>query len=626
MKKYSKLLLILSALLCVVMLFASCDDEPDDKGGDSAYKQMVDEWLTYINYDSTDATVSASELLKIDDRVVVNQMFNDYILATCEHKYTVGNPIPKENPDNPNEKQTYEATVDLTYNLYNLKIGATPIFTKTVPGFTTVVDVASNADCFDRIATVKEPKTAYVEYDIIFIDNFETGEFSGIFCVETTSYVPGTPTDEDPDPEAVRDKATYTIYHENGTVLMDNIKEEDFVLPVCKTNKAYDDGSTETIFNEVIVGNEKLILKDGDIVVRLNANDNRAIPETTVEYNGYHYTKYTEQLPTGYYSHKIQVLDSNYNMVWEKDLGMSMSDSTWEVLSNGDVWVQSAELVTEEGADYDVNVSMMKMKFAHQIISLADASVKDVEMNFVVNNFASKATKQTFNILGDYNIVSANNITENKTMGSDATWYVLDNNLAVVKELTNPVIAPATALPIFLENNVFVMGDANGAFFKFDNSANAPVPFINVNDNDVMSLENGYVINGIIYNEKLDQLIDLNSRYGAGNFTCYINGYVLATSSTSQSSSPSQTVYLVNDHGNLTWFSVEQNKFAFYRDLIKNGNSFYDKNGQSITVATNRDTDFQLTVLDSTEGIYAISYYADDYYSADTVHYIVIYK
>ncbi len=241
--KKSKILILLSALLCVVMMFASCD-EPETP--EPTYKDYVNEWLEYIEYTDTAATKAAAHLSA--DSTVTGTYGSSKNLAYTV-KATVGTPAVGEDGK-------ITAATTLTYKVYNLYVSdSTPVWEKTFTNYAATLNTQQTTANYSNVTN--KPISISLRGD------------SGIFGITETA-ADGT--------------KTYTVYNDEGAVIAENVSESNYTayymaLPALtkyenNSNRYYIDAGVLQVYDSAysIILEEEFVADNGSMKV-LNNGD-----------------------------------------------------------------------------------------------------------------------------------------------------------------------------------------------------------------------------------------------------------------------------------------------------------------------------------------------------------------
>ena len=265
--KKSKILMLLSALLCVVMMFASCNEEPEPTP-EPTFADYVDEWLEYIEYTDTAFTAPVADF-QADSTVAGTYGRNGHLVYTV--KATLGTPVTGEDGK-------ITATAALTYEVYNLlESDEDPVWEKSFESYVAALNTSETTANYSNVTN--KPISIALRGS------------AGVFGVVETA-ADGT--------------KTYNVYDELGTAIAENASEANYSayymqLPALDEYKGnryyidYDAGVVQVYDNAYSIKLEKeftadntgfVILSNGDVLVMLMNMVDEDSEEYDVELGG----------------------------------------------------------------------------------------------------------------------------------------------------------------------------------------------------------------------------------------------------------------------------------------------------------------------------------------------------
>ena len=631
-------LILISALLCVCLLFSSCDS-PNLKGPDGPiaqdYAQITASWLKHLAYDGDEKYEAIKEPALLLDYDSYSIEFSEYMLKTCtvEFDYTKIEVVPKENDD---DIQLYKTLAKCITSVYNLKDGKNPVYSSS---YNITVNVKSIEDItWDDVVsyTVDAPVTkkavSFVEY---YDYNYYTEQFGGMFYERTATTVKGTPTDDEPNPADVT-TVSYTVYDSHGKAIKENIPEEDFVAPVASQIKNYGAVSYGNPLGEINFDGLRYFTDNGEIIAKFPKTDGRIIPKTHFEFNGYHYVSYTDYEDfnlDGEEDEKlqIQVFDKDYNLVLEKEI--TCNDIDWYVLSSGEIFVQYLIPAAKDSEEYDVCTSSEdKYLVENKIISLAGVE-KDVESAFIIEGMITKAMpNDTCTVKNGVNFAFGYKINENKQITSETCYFVCDNAIQVTEELAK-FAHDQTGYPMFINESSFAVSTRLSGTLLLKSGSAQPTNYVNC-FNDSYWLSSYYVINDTLYNSELSVVYNLLKEFDSYTIVpeydmiLAINEYEETDPDTGLPFTRQvENAILINPDNTYTVLYLDEsyeNNYTY--DIFEDEDAFFNRNGFEIK-AKYYDTSYSLIEISPEDGIYVIEYqknYQD--YEYDDTRYVEIYR
>ena len=385
MKKRSQWIYILSVLMCLTMLFASCTNVPADTDTDTGSDTVISEQATTEEITEpaqTEPEIPEDEKVdyaskiagwikyfqKIDDKTElkssIEHLFNmnqddESRYVTTTSNYIVVTDTYREDYYDMNGYD--QARVRRSYTVYSMNSGAQISFTD----YQYDTGVNPNADKYYRIS--------------------ELNSSSGILavtCYTATYTYPEMPDGSVGMPERVH-VPTYTYYDANLDVIASDLEQ-----PLSTTDAYMHDG----YFTFEMDGKYHVFAK-GIKFYEYDVTRGVIIPEVSASFEGYSYI-YTMN---GSYISKIMVVDSDYRTVIEYDVSSVYTDASWYLLGNGNILIQGLTDMDDDRAQYDIELGNKgtKVNVDHVLINVKEATVTEIELGYVidklVNNLSDNA-------------------------------------------------------------------------------------------------------------------------------------------------------------------------------------------------------------------------------------------
>lgn len=631
-------LILISALLCVCLLFSSCGDptlENPQEPITPDYAQITASWLKHLAYEGGEKYEAINEPALTLDYDSYSIEFSEHMLKTrtIEFDYTKIEVVPKENDDAP---QLYKTVAECITDVYNLKDSKNPIYSSSYE-IVVIVDSIEDIEWEDVVSyTLDAPFTrktvSFVEYYDYY---YYTEQFSGMFFERTQTTVKGTPTDEEPEPADVT-TVSFTVYDSHGKAIKENIPEEEFVSPVASQIKNYGHTSYGSTLGEINFDGSRYFTDNGEIIAKFPKTDGRIIPETHFEFNGYHYvssTDYQDYNLDGKEDEKlqIQVFDKDYNLVVEKEI--VCEEIEWYVLSSGEIFVQYILPVDKDSEEYDVTLSNEnKYLVENKVISLAGAE-KDVELAFVIDGMITKAMpKDTCTVKNNANFAFGYKINDNKQITSETCYFVCDNAMQVTEELAK-FAHDQTGYPMFIDESSLAVSTSLRGTLLLRSGSTKPENYVNC-FNESYRLSSYYIIDDTLYNSELSVVYRLLREFES--YTVVSEYDMIIAITEYEETDPDtdlpftrqvENAILINPDNTYTVLYLDdiyQNNYTY--DIIEDEDAFYNRNGHQIR-AKYYGTSYSLITISEEDGIYAIEY-QNDYqdYEYDDTRYVEIYR
>ena len=492
MKKRSTFIVFLAALLCLTMLFASCDflrgntdddineetnnaqdmtlsEEPAASVERVDYTAKLREWEKYVSYKAP------------ENMDIVNSAFSYY-----------GN----------SENSTYSIHGDLLYvrqtnyinDYYNGTVTSTSHYVYNLVSGTQIVGVTGSRS--DVSSTEKR-----TSYSVDFLAD------GAIFLVRRTVATPSANSYG-----AWISVIYYTFYDAAGNTL------ETFSSDVLDDSTAYG-VETYSTYSYVTISDKCYVCTGGEIVATFAAEEVRGVPTVTREYNGYKYTAFENGV--------IRVYDANYNETarYEAELGWEDAYRQVYYLENGDLYIQYMSYNADK-TNYTAYSGDMYMLIKNVHVSVSTGEVTYLDPTFYVADMisaADMAEDRRISINGEYQLATIVKINADKTMAYEYSYVVLDNNMKTVAELPY-ILKDQMGLITALDADTYIVPTAAtmGSSYMYNyytvDRNNGRVSLYDIEDvmsdrDDRQYIEGGFIANDILYSENNTELSDLRYVY-----------------------------------------------------------------------------------------------------------------
>ena len=564
MKKRSQLIVILSALLCLAMLFASCKSDPDDTVTtdgpgtvaateaetdattkpetepvtqpaeettaepetepeteptpddlDIDYDAIISQWKNYINFDGgkadeEDMNTSLQQLLSystsddVNTRVVVR---GNLVFMTIDatHSDTEFN----------DELGYYEPVeyVDYTYVVYNMETGKQVLTASTE--YKSYYN--RNDDNEGRYAG------AYEEFRVL-TDATDAASY-GIIIVETTDweYVEAvidesveTVKGQDPviaEPAKWVETKTYSYYDQNGELIVADLPENDVEVV-----------SSASSYNTIIrIGKVYVTSKNNNIISKLGENMKVefVLDKYDVEYKGYRY-QWNED------DGILTVLNTATHRItanWEYSEYRDSLFLDYQILGNGNVLFYYTDFYIDlANVECDFEVDGIGVRFIYVLLDIKTGETRELDLThtigetdyqYIIDSLVTNAGDDNLGMSlksDDHQFAEIYLIKDGK-LSEKPLSVILDNEMKVVATLDNFVIGQ-TAIDGVLENGDLVVYD--GTYYytvdvNGDRTEKVQKYYNLDNSDDVIS--GGFIYDGILYNDSMKPLVNVWEDY-----------------------------------------------------------------------------------------------------------------
>ena len=522
MKKRSQWIYILSVLLCLTMLFASCNKDPDDTDTNTDtdtvitteetteevteltetepaipedekvdYASKIAGWIKYFKKaeDKTELKSSLERLFNVnyDDESRRVSTTSNYIIVTDTSR--------QEYYDINGYEQMI---VRRSYTVYNMNTG----------------EEISFAD--DRYDTGVAPNA-----DKYYIISELNGD-SGILTVKcyTLDNTPVQMPDGTSAPPAERVHVpTYSYYDANLDVIASDL-EEAVNIDNCYMHSGY---------FTVEMDGKYHIYEDGVKFYEYEVTRGVIIPDVSFSLgeNKYICTINGSQLES------VLVMNSDYRAVIEYHVSSVYDDVEWYVLGNGNILIQGLTDMDDDRAEYDIELGQRgtKINVDHVLIDVKSATVTEIELGYVIDRMVNNLSyNESFELKEEFATFQYAEIYKTGDKGT-YIWsetnkiisVVLDDDLTIKQELES-VVKDQSYFKGFNEDGKLLF-DANSDVYYADPENNTVGLYVDTAASEYTKVNGGFIYKGKLYNndcQEIYDLVDVDRYYKVKNGVVYV--------------------------------------------------------------------------------------------------------
>ena len=605
-----KLIMILSALLCLVMLFASCTSEQSTGASEETTAQAETAETTASQTTELETEPEPiPEELKIDYAAIIAQ-WSEYIDFEGETEEddailsSLFNYTPRwANDPKVTENFTTSTQGDLVLFSYH-SVSSMTAYNSKLSDYEDY-KVYSNEYKVFNIKTGKEISSIQYSYryypsrngaDSYGYDAIQSipsldHAYFGVTKVEVTAYEFIEAVEDEfgyvETPAKWESKTTYSYYDQTGDLLVDGLETPDF--EVVSTNYEYH----QTIIR---IGGKYFLVKDSEIVAKLGSEMQVKLDFDVDEYNGFQYRWMNES---------VKVLDTTTNRItvdWNYGDYFNQRDGYLNhyTLSNGNILFQQYCSVIDDdgiqfGYDYYAPIYVIVDVTTGEVSEITPTcEIDGVTYEYVIKSLISNANDQDSGLA----LKSATNQLAEIYLISDgiaapkSTLVILNSNLQVVTTLDR-FLPDQSGIYGLLENGDLLIFTESNLFYTVDVDGNRTEKVqLFVSPYKLSRLIPGGFIatDGILYNDSLKPLVNLGQEY---------NGYsVVGDSLKAWSIEENRYHYLsINSEGKLSTAYAPKN--GTYLDATSYGDCTIYKSVNTYTWGTNSRAPYAFTVYNA---------------------------
>ena len=616
MKKHSQLVMILSALLCLAMLFASCTPAPDEDEtvGETGtetetvtdtepeteeevtmepeptpdnlavdYAAIISQWQEYIQFGSTE---SADEELKTKIDELFYYDVNDDYIERSEDLILV-------RKDSSTEKQVSGEEVNdisVEYRVYNRATGQ-QILKRVTEYRNYITRPSGDANKYEN---------AGIEYAVVDILGYY-----GVVVVSATEYIPAVQDDPNTDADESKDwerKTTYSYYDQDGNLLVKDLETNGHT-------EVYSDNAYCKILR---IGNQYFTSSNNRIVSALGENVKVEFdfPHIDREYKGYKY-EYGEEIYDQFaeeWATLLKVLDTKTHQVTVTYPVFTSQYDDWDyyVLGNGNILFAGVYLFDQDSADgtycdpYDFRDPYNPIrperayKIFYRLIDAKTGEVTDVMPTCTIGeqSYGFVVEKLISNYYGgDYGITLKNEdhqyaeirLIKDGVLSTERTAVILDSQFQVVKVLDEFVRNQFSMYGVLDSGDLLIL-TVDNHYYTVDVDGDRTEKVLAYVNRYAMNriISGGFVKNGILYNDDLKPLVNLYEKYDEEKIFDY-GDHLRAWSLEDRC-----THYLfINENGELvTTTTPEEGTYSDWYEYNTVGCTIYEESDDNSTTKT----------------------------------------
>lgn len=472
MTKRSYWILVLSALLCVSMLFVSCGSDNTDAD----------------NLDTSDTTTETpadeKEPIPESEKVNYQSIYEQW------SKY-IGYRQP-------------EAAESLgAFKLYSYEENGLAASHAT-ENFFYQVNIANGVGLQPTVKLFARNTGKEIDYGAANDSSSILYDFEYYECVvEITRY------------DSVSGATTYDYYDANGEKLneaavgIDDRYQISLEIPDYSLDYRY-----------VKVNDLVYLIGNGEIIERFARGEEQLIPTTNAEYGSYKY-----YIPAWWSSGDLTIVDSDHHVCARYAINDGYENHRVTVLASGDVLVEYWEMVSEDEELYTYETTYGDRILEYSVIVDAETGkVTEVSLPFSISNLITPASGKAENVAfkGEYQYAEVCKIVDGK-LSPRPVFVILDHELKIVEELTPFVKNQGGLVRVLDDQSLLVYADTpikdelsawnDILTFVYRVSASGAELYIDeerdVNRDLVYQLvDNGFIYGNKLFNNRLEELYD----------------------------------------------------------------------------------------------------------------------
>ena len=519
-----KIIMILSALLCLTMLFASCNPKNTNDPAESIplaeitptetdletqpepipeelktnYDAIITQWGEYISFEGEARSDINATLAKLYERITYQNDSPDHreeFNISRQGDLVLFSYHSTNNKTEFNSAEGYDEDVTIDtyrYNLFNIVSGEEIAQTQYTHRY---YPSRKGAVRYKYASVQSVPSLSHLSY--------------GIIEMEITSY------------ELIRDandasydrwevKTTYNYYDLDGKILVEGLENDDFEI-ISESSKY------QTIIR---IGDKYFLTKNGEIVAKLGDEMQVKLDFSADEYSGFQYD---------WAGNTIRVLDTSANRMtvdWCFGDYFNQRDGKLTVytLGNGNLLFQKDCTAWEdegfllEGDSLSPIYVLVDVKSGEIREAYPTCTIDGVTYEYVIASLINNANNQNTGLSlknGNHQLAEISLISEG-IVSPKTTLAILDSELQVVATLDRFLQDQAGIYGVLENGDLLIYTDSN-AYYTVDVNKNGSQRLLLFVDPDGIHqfVAGGFIKDGILYNDNLEPLVNMTRKYSA---------------------------------------------------------------------------------------------------------------
>ena len=212
----------------------------------------------------------------------------------------------------------------------------------------------------------------------------------------------------------------------------------------------------------------------------------------------------------------LQVLNKDYNVTAEFKMA---SGDQWYILDNGNVFIFRNTLLAGNATEFDFESYGSKYDVKHMILDVSTGKVAEIEADWVPAKVLTNEGTEEYKIKADCFYAEVKRIVDGK-LGNETEFVIFDNQLKEVAKLPS-ILKNQRSLGKAIDNSSFVISvaDISGSYASYEINTRTGTVERHVSRNNV--LDGGYLIGNKVYADNGTKIFDLTDatswRVVAGN-------------------------------------------------------------------------------------------------------------
>lgn len=501
--KHSKIIILISMLLCLSMLFISCDNKTNDApppedttpapepfepiSQADSIAAAVDVWNKYISFDAPEKEPAlSSNYMFYTDHPSYEDGYDEN--AGYDYEVSYFNDLILVKKSSYYYNDDWEYYLSYSYAIYNANTGD-KIFSDGVPYYTGYSDRELSVDFIANTGIIEVSEVIHNEIITDGITEYETS-------------------------------ITFSYYDSNGTALAQDLEEQ---APV------YDNGNGSYSINL----NDKIYAcRDGKIMYIYEPTKELPISGSFTEYND---NKYIIS------SDNVIIAGADYGIIADYTISDAYDSVDCYVLGNGNVLVQMLDMLPDDAVSYDA-ISAIDTKFAisHVIVDAKSGEAKKVDLGFIIQSMICDENSSDANITisKDKQIAYIFRVSD-KNLALDGEYVALDNELKELEVLPK-ILKNQKSAPEFDENGSLIITldtVRENVYYAVDTTKKTVSLYYDLYEG-YTTLFDGIIYNDALYTKDFKQIYDLSDTFyyeticdtsiqlqnEDGYYVCYVSG------------------------------------------------------------------------------------------------------
>lgn len=204
----------------------------------------------------------------------------------------------------------------------------------------------------------------------------------------------------------------------------------------------------------------------------------------------------------------LQILNKDYNLTAEFEFS---SGDEWYILDNGDVFIFRVIQLANNASEFDFEYNGSKYDVKHMVLDVATGKVSEFEADWIPTKVLTNEGTEEYKINADCFYAEVNRIVDGK-LGNETEFVVFDNQLKEVAKLPS-ILKNQHSLGDAIDSSSFVITvtGISGSYASYTVNTLTGTVERHASVTGDYTLDGGYVIGKKVYTDNGTEIFDLTN-------------------------------------------------------------------------------------------------------------------